>query len=215
MRKVLYSLSAILLGACAATSEHSSMSPAELSDCLQPNRRVTVEINGQVVKPPAKKPAAKPQAAGAGEATAAAAPAPKPAKPELIPFEEMVYVQGNSAFDPGSAVLKDGGKAEVDELLATVKKRGVQIGAIIIAGHTDRLEKENPGLSEARARAVKDYLVSKGMQEKLMFWEGKEAREPVPVTKFCTYAAVAPARRSPSALPSRQVSVKFRRRASS
>ena len=188
MKKILYGLSAILLSACAATSEHSSMSPAELSDCLQPNRRVTVEINGQVVKPPAKKPAAKPQGGEGGETAAAAAPAPapKPAKPELIPFEEMIYVQGNSAFDPGSAVLKDGGKAEIDELLATVKKRGVQIGAIIIAGHTDRLETGNPGLSEARALAAKDYLVSKGMQEKLIFWEGKEAREPVPVTKFCT-----------------------------
>jgi outer membrane protein OmpA-like peptidoglycan-associated protein len=184
MKKTLYSLSAILLSACAATSEQSSMSPAELADCLQPNRRVTVEINGQVAKPPAKKPAAKPQAAG--EAPAPAAPAPKAAKPELIPFEEMIYVQGNSAFDPGSAVLKEGGKAEIDELLATVKKRGVQIGAIIIAGHTDRLEKGSAALSEARARAAKDYLVSKGMQEKLMFWEGKEAREPVPVTKFCS-----------------------------
>jgi outer membrane protein OmpA-like peptidoglycan-associated protein len=185
MKKTLYSLSAILLSACAATSEQSSMSPAELSDCLQPNRRVVVEINGRVAKPPAKKPAAKPQAAGAGEA-AAAAPAPKPAKPELIPFEETLYVQGNTAFDPGSAVLKDGGKAEVDGLVATIKKRGVQVGAIIVSGHTDRLEKGNAALSEARAKAAKDYLVSKGLDEKLMFWEGKEAREPVPVTKFCS-----------------------------
>jgi len=30
-----------------------------------------------------------------------------------------------------------------------------------------------------------DYLVSKGLDPKLMFWEGKGAKEPVPVTKFC------------------------------
>ena len=185
MKKTLYALSAVLLSACAATSEQSSMSPAELAECLQPNRRAVVEINGRVAKPPAKKPAAKPQTGAAGE-TAAAAPPPKPAKPELIPFQEMRYVQGNSAFDTGSAVLKDGGKAELDALVALIKKRGVQVGAIIISGHTDRLETGNASLSEARARAAKDYLVSKGMDEKLMFWEGKEAREPVPVTKFCT-----------------------------
>ena len=33
--------------------------------------------------------------------------------------------------------------------------------------------------------AVASYLASKGMDQKLMFWEGKGAKEPVPVTKFC------------------------------
>lgn len=180
MRRVLYSCSALLLSACAATSDAPSMSAAELSECLQPNRRVVVEVNGRVAKPPAKKPAAAP---GAPEA-----PAAKPAKPQFAPFQEARYIQGNTAFDRGSAVLKDGGKADIDTFIALLKKRAVQIGAIIISGHTDGLEAQdgNKALSEQRARAVKDYLTSRGLDEKLMFWEGKEAREPVPVTKFCT-----------------------------
>ena len=190
MKKTLYSLSALVLAGCAATSDTPQMSAAELNECLQPNRRVVVEVVGQVVKPPAKKPAAKPQEAAAGKPEAAkpeAKPEAKPAKPEMANFEQSTYVQGNHAFDPGSATLKEGGQKELDGLIALLKKRAVRIGAIIIAGHTDKLEADsgNKGLSEARAQAVKDYLASKGLDQKLMFWEGKEAREPVPVTKFC------------------------------
>jgi len=192
MRKVLYSMSALLLGACAATGDAPRMSAAELSECLQPNRRVVVDINGRTVKPPAKKPAAKPEAEAKAEAAPAAKPEAKPeakpAKPQFVAFEQATYIQGNSAFDPQSAALKDGGKAELDSLVALLKKRAVQIGAIIITGHTDRFEAEagKTTLAEERARAVKDYLASKGLDEKLMFWEGKGAREPVPVTKFCS-----------------------------
>ena len=191
-----YSISALFLGGCAATP---TMSPEELAECLQPNRRVIVEVVGLVVKPPAKKPAAKPQEAAGKpeakpEAAAAAKPAaapeakPKPAKPEMAPFEQMTYVQGNTAFDRSGAVLKDGGRAEIDGLLALLKKRAVQVNAVIVSGHTDRLEAESASksLSEERAKAVKDYLVSKGIIEKVIFWEGKEARDPVPVTKFCS-----------------------------
>jgi len=195
MKKSLYCFSALLLGACAATPDQPSMSPAELAECLQPNRRVNVEVVGLVAKPPAKKPAAKPQTDGAAPKPQAAAakpaadaPAPKPAKPQFIPFEQALYIQGNHAFDVGGATLKDGGKKEVDDLLALLKKRAVQVNAIIVSGHTDRLEAAagNKSLSEDRAKAVKDYLVSRGANEKTIFWEGKEATIAVPVTKFCS-----------------------------
>ena len=188
MKKTLYALSTLLLASCATTSEqHSSMSAAELSDCLQPNRRAVVEVNGRIAKPPAKKPEAKPESVVAAKGEASAPP-PKPAKPAFAPYQEAAYIQGNTAFDPGSAVLKAGGKAEIDKFSAALQKKGVQVGAIIISGHTDRLEAERGAaeLSEARAKAVKDYLASKGLDQKLMFWEGKQAREPVAVTKFCT-----------------------------
>ena len=195
MKKTLYVVPVLVLAACATTPE-STMSPQELSECLQPNRRVVVEVVGRTVKPPAKKPAAppaeakpeagtaKPEAAAEGKPEAK----PKPAKPEFVAFEETFYIQGNTAFDPDNAVLKEAGKKEVDALLAVLKKRAVDVGAIIVAGHTDRLEAQrgNKELSEQRARAVKDYLVERGANEKLIFWEGKQDTSPVPVTKFCT-----------------------------
>ena len=192
MKKTLYCFAALTLAGCAATSETGSMSAEELRECLQPNRRVVVEVNGRTIKPPAKKPAAKPEAKPESAKPEAAKPEAKPEakkpKPEFAQYEEKTYVQGNSAFDPGSATLKEAGMKELDRMIATVKKRAVQIGAIIISGHTDRLEAQadNKELSEQRARGVKDYLASKGLDEKLMFWEGKADREPVPVTKFCS-----------------------------
>jgi outer membrane protein OmpA-like peptidoglycan-associated protein len=32
---------------------------------------------------------------------------------------------------------------------------------------------------------VKDYLVSQGVDQKVIFWEGKAFKQPIPVTKFC------------------------------
>jgi OOP family OmpA-OmpF porin len=201
MKKLLYACSAVLLASCAATSDESTMSPEQLAECLQPNRRVVVEVVGLVAKPPAKKPeakpqeakpeaakpeAAKPEAKPEADKPAADKPAAKP-KVAMAPFEESVYVQGNDAFDRSSATLKPGGQKEIDQLLATLKKRAVQVNAVIVAGHTDRLEAKSASksLSEDRAKAVKDYLVSRGINEKVIFWEGKEATQPVAVTKFC------------------------------
>lgn len=187
MKKSLFSIPLLFLGGCAATSD-VSMSPEELQQCLQPNRRVVVEVVGQVLKPPAKKPAAKPEAEATPPETKPAAEAkPVAAKPEYTNFEEALHLQGDTVFDRSSAALKDGGRQEIDGLLALLKKRAVRVGAIIVSGHTDRLEAAagNKALSEQRAAAVKDYLISKGADEKAIFWEGKEATVPVPVTKFC------------------------------
>lgn len=177
----------ILAGAVAAAllSGCASGPTQEMTQCLQPNRRVVVEVVGTVLPPPPKpKPEAKP------EAGAAAKPAAKPApakKPEPQPLELSAMAQGDSAFDVGSAVLKPTGREDLDEMLATISKRKMNVGAIVLAGHTDRFEAQsaNASLAEERAKSVMNYLTSKGMDQKLMFWEGKGAKEPVPVTKFC------------------------------
>lgn len=155
----------VIVAGCASTGG-SSLSSAELSDCLQPNRRVVVEVGG-MRPPPAPKPGAKPG---------------KPS-PALI----KAVAQGNSAFDPGRAELKDGGKSELDKMVAGLQKTSTQVSSVVISGHADRLEapKGSTELDEERAQAVKNYLVSKGLNEKLIFWEGRDAKDPVPVTKFC------------------------------
>lgn len=153
---------AALIAGCAASPE--------LVSCLQPNRRVAVEVTGSKVKPPAK-------------------PGAKPGQDNVL---LKAMAQGDSAWDPNAAVLKAGGQAELDRMVNLVQKgikkdpRPVNVGSIIITGHTDRLEAEaNANLDEQRAKAVQVYLTQKGLDPKLMFWEGKDAREPMPVTKFC------------------------------
>jgi len=167
---------AILVSGCASVGE--SMSPEQLAECLQPNRRVVVEVGGTAVKPvPKPKPDAPPPK-----------PDAKPPKPQMVPVAEQALAQGNYAFDIGGASLKDVGRTELNDLIAMLKKRSVNVGSVIISGHTDRLEARNSSktLSEDRARTVRDYLVSQGIDQKVIFWEGKGDREPVPVTKFCS-----------------------------
>ncbi|MCA3072200.1 MAG: OmpA family protein [Rhodocyclaceae bacterium] len=156
-----------VLSGCAASPE--------LVSCLDPNRRVAVEVTGFKVKP-APKPVE-----GA-----------KPGKPGRQNVTMSVQIQGSSAWDVGSAALKAEGRAELDSMLKEIASgagkdtRPTEVEVVIVTGHNDRLEeRKTPGLSEQRAKAVTDYLVSKGISSKVIFWEGRGARDPVAVTKFC------------------------------
>lgn len=177
------SKSLLLGGVVAATilSGCATVSP-QLVECLQPNRRAAVEIVGQRPPKPAKpKPGAE------------AKPEAEKKKPRWENVMHNGLAQGNQSWDYGEAVLKTGGKKELDKLVNLVEKgtkrdpRPTRVSAIVIAGHIDRTEEAagKSAIAEARAKAVKDYLVSKGMDGKVMFWESKGAKQPVPVTKFC------------------------------
>jgi len=160
-------VAATVLTGCAASPE--------LVSCLDPNRRVDLELSGHRVKP-APKPVE-------GE---------KPGKPGRDSVVLKANVQGSSAWEVGSAVLKDAGKAELDSVVkiatsgAGKETRPTNVEVVIVTGHHDRLEeRNNPALSEQRAKVVTDYLVQRGISSKLIFWEGRGARDPVNVTKFC------------------------------
>ncbi|HEY9447630.1 MAG TPA: OmpA family protein [Burkholderiales bacterium] len=169
MRKLMVfsAASAALLAGCASTGGQSSLSSEQLAECLQPNRRVTVEVSGVTVLPPPKPPA-------------------KAKRPS--PVQMVAYVQGDSAFEPGSATLKDGGKKDLDKFVQTLGKKHVKVNAVVLSGHVDKLEaaKGLNNLDEERAKAVKAYLETHGVDKKAIFWEGKDAREPMAVTKFCS-----------------------------
>jgi len=139
---------------------------------------------------PASAPAPQKAAAAAAPAKPAAAPAAK--KPEPLNIEEKIELQG-MAFN--KADMTDENKKELDEFFAMLKKpakepvarQEVELGAVIVTGHSDRIGamKLNMKLSEQRAITVRDYITSKGIDQKLIFWEGKGPKQPIPVTKFC------------------------------
>jgi OmpA-OmpF porin, OOP family len=145
------------------------------------------------VKP---KPAAAPKPAPAPAPKMVEAPKPKPpeakpkpAKPKLVNVERKVELQG---MPFAKAEMTPDNKTELDKFLASLRKATkahgpVNIGAVVVTGHTDRIGslRYNMGLSERRAVVVKDYLVSNGVDQKLIFWEGKAFKVPIPVTKFC------------------------------
>ncbi|MEQ1776542.1 MAG: OmpA family protein [Burkholderiales bacterium] len=128
------------------------------------------------VAPPPKKPEAKPEA--------------KPKKPQPINITEKIELQ-NIPFD--KAELTADNQKELGSFLGGLRKANkartaVTFGAVVVTGHTDRLGSlpYNMKLSERRAVVAKDHLVNvEKVDPKLIFWEGKGPKQPIPVTKFC------------------------------
>ena len=140
------------------------------------------EKKPEPVAAPAPAPAPKPVEKKAEEK-------PKPVKPEIMNIEEKIELQG---MPFAKAEMTADNKKELDEFLADLRKAtkarsAVRFGAVVVTGHTDRIGglQYNMKLSERRAVVVKDYLVSTGVDQKVIFWEGKAFKQPIPVTKFC------------------------------
>jgi OmpA-OmpF porin, OOP family len=123
-----------------------------------------------------KKPMVTPAPAPAPAMKPAPAPAPK-AAPK--PVKEKVSMAADTHFDFDKAVLKPEGKAKLDDLASKLK--AVDVDVIIAVGHTCSIGSKayNQKLSERRAAAVKDYLVSKGIEAKRVYTEGKGETQPV------------------------------------
>ncbi|MDR0775351.1 MAG: OmpA family protein [Azonexus sp.] len=119
------------------------------------------------------KEACEPKAAAAPAAPAAApAAAPKPTG-------EKITVAADALFDFDKAVLRPEGKATLDELAS--KAGAINLEVILAVGHADRIggDAYNQKLSERRAAAVKEYLVSKGIEANRVYTEGKGRTQPV------------------------------------
>lgn len=148
--------------------------------------RAVAECDPDLVKKPAP-PVAKPAPAKPKPKVEAK---PKPKKPVMLNITEKIELQG---MPFGKAEMTADNRKELDKFIAGLRKATkarapVQFGAVVVTGHTDRIGslKYNMRLSERRAVVVKDYLVkNSNVDQKLIFWEGKGPKEPIPVTKFC------------------------------
>ena len=92
-------------------------------------------------------------------------------------------IQADALFDFDKAVLRPDGKKNIDDALAKLK--GVDLEMVIATGHTDNVGTDayNQKLSERRAAAVKDYLVSKGVASAKVTTIGKGESQPVATNK--------------------------------
>jgi OOP family OmpA-OmpF porin len=159
---------AIGAGVCVRSSQWTpALAVAECDPDLVPKPAPVAAPKPAPAPAPAPKPEAK----------------PKPAKPQMLNVERKIELQG-MPFD--KAEMTPDNVKELDEFMADLKP--VTLGALIVTGHTDRIGslRYNQRLSERRAVVVKDYVVSKGVDPKLIFWEGKAFKQPIPVTKFCS-----------------------------
>jgi OOP family OmpA-OmpF porin len=141
------------------------------------------ECDPDLVPKPAPKPAPAPAPKPEAKPEPKPEAKPKPAKPQMLNVERKIELQG-MPFD--KAELTPENVKELDDFMADLKP--VTLGALIVTGHTDRIGslRYNQRLSERRAVVVKDYIVNKGVDPKLIFWEGKGPKQPIPVTKFCS-----------------------------
>jgi outer membrane protein OmpA-like peptidoglycan-associated protein len=85
----------------------------------------------------------------------------------------------NILFETGKSVLTSGSYTELDHLL-NIMTENTQM-KIEISGHTDKTGSEplNFKLSEARAKAVVDYLVKKGIDHSRMEFRGYGSLQPI------------------------------------
>lgn len=74
-------------------------------------------------------------------------------------------------WDFSSAILNDGAKQIIDARLLPILKDGV---AVFIESHTDMRgqKKDNQNLSDRRAKAVTDYLISRGINVSQLYAKG-------------------------------------------
>ena len=95
------------------------------------------------------------------------------------PSGEKITLAADALFDFDKAVLRPEGKAKLDEVIA--KASALKLEVILAVGHTDRIGKDayNQKLSEKRAAAVKEYLVSKGIEANRVYTEGNGEKQPV------------------------------------
>jgi len=102
---------------------------------------------------------------------------------EVVVVKEMkpVRLQADALFAFDSADLTDEGKARLNEMLSGLTAADLNDQKIEITGHTDRIGDAgyNMGLSQRRADAVRDYLVSQGVVPTFIETSGVGAAKPV------------------------------------
>jgi OOP family OmpA-OmpF porin len=106
-------------------------------------------------------------------------------------FGEKITLAADALFDFNKATLRAEGKAKLDDVAA--KSNSLVLEVVIAVGHADRIggAAYNQKLSEKRAAAVKDYLVSKGIPANRVYTEGKGSKQPVTKANQCKGAKSA------------------------
>ncbi len=91
----------------------------------------------------------------------------------------LVKFDSGILFDFNSSALKANAKDNVSKLVETLNKEPDT--EILVLGHTDNVGSlsANQTVSEARAKSVRDYAVSKGLAGARIRTEGKNYSEPI------------------------------------
>ena len=102
---------------------------------------------------------------------------------ETVIVKELkpVALEADALFAFDSAELTAEGRNRLDQVVGSLTAKQLENKQIEITGYTDRIGPEtyNQTLSERRAQAVRDYLVSKGLPADAISTQGLGAAKPV------------------------------------
>ena len=131
---------------------------------------------GDCVRTGAWKPAD--QTVDCGLVPVAKAPPPPPPPP---PSYEKFTLAAEALFDHDKSVLKQAGRDAIHALDEKIKSKGATVVDIDVIGHTDSdgSEEYNQALSIRRANAVKDFMVSEGIDASIIDVSGKGELSPI------------------------------------
>ena len=109
-------------------------------------------------------------------------PSAKPAPANTVATVKVTYL-ANTLFDFDRSTIKPAGKQALDQLVAKLKTMTVEIA--IAVGHTDSVGTDayNLRLGMRRAEAVKQYLVSQGLEAGRIYSDTKGETQPVATNK--------------------------------
>ena len=115
----------------------------------------------------------------------AVAPPPPPPPPPPAPQVQKITLASKALFDFDKAVLKPEGQVAIDNEIIMKLKDVQKLELVLVTGHTDRIgtQQYNQKLSERRADAVRDYLVSKGVAKDKIETLGMGKTQPIPGVK--------------------------------
>lgn len=105
---------------------------------------------------------------------------PYDSPPFVLVESDRIRIKGNILFETGQAKIQKQSFKLLDEV-ATVLRRNPTLGPVLIEGHTDNVGSRNYNvdLSQRRAKAVLDYLVSKGIDRKRLSSKGFGFDQPI------------------------------------
>jgi outer membrane protein OmpA-like peptidoglycan-associated protein len=162
-------IAALFIASCASAEQKQACHP--VSSLMTPAFRCGVEA------PPPPPPVVEEEEPPPEEPEE---PEPPPPPPPVEIVGDDIQLQDTIQFEPSSAVLVDDSKILLMEV-AKVLDEHPEILKVSIEGHTDAdgARKKNQKLSEKRAKAVKDFLVSKGIAKGRLTTKGFGEDKPI------------------------------------
>lgn len=96
----------------------------------------------------------------------------------IVINQESIRILPNVHFASGSTRIEPGSEPVIDAVVTALREHR-EIELVAVVGHSDRGERGGARLSEARATAVRDWMVRRGVEPARMIVRGEGATRPL------------------------------------